>query len=425
MKQLYPILKTIFVVFSLFCASNSFAQSFEFRDYKLVSGGEGQKGAEYRFSGVVRDAAGNAQADCIVRIENMSAGVQLKSIDQPAVDGDAAFQPLVEHLNTLGPSWISFRFSFVPHQAGKADNSTIQFPLLAASIYGLNGFERAQEFAECDLGRNSQIIYEGDVTNLTVTRNGNSFRAENRWGVETRNFAETFTAEKISLLNQQVSEFRVTFGVNRKARTWAGTSKYNLSVSNAVPELTASLRPGLLGFEAKRNESFVSLEWNTVQNESIHQLCIEKSSDGSHFTTVDTVQMASIANGQYSYNDIIPHSDASLYYRLKLVDNHGKEIISSVRQIDGDNRPQQVEMGIASTRVTNSMKLGLPINWMEKEVIVEIFNNRAEMVRKVIEHKAPSTLLLDLQQLAEGSFVIRASCGNEYAVQYAVRGGEM
>ncbi|HOA39220.1 MAG TPA: hypothetical protein PKJ36_12505, partial [Flavihumibacter sp.] len=234
MKLLYPSIKAIFSVMLMVIAGSTSAQNLSFNAYRLVNGGDGQKGAEYRFDGVVSNAFGQPVTDCIVRIENISAGVQLKNID---ATGDAALQPVVEHMNTTGPSWIEFSFRFVQHQENNFQSIETTLPALAASVYGLNGFDRAQEFVEYDLGNNSQVVYETAVNNLMVSRSGNAFHAENKWGILT---AGKNNVEKMSLMNQQVSTFKVKVGINRKNQTWTGTSTYNLELSNNNEALVAA-----------------------------------------------------------------------------------------------------------------------------------------------------------------------------------------
>ncbi|PZR22682.1 MAG: hypothetical protein DI538_28905, partial [Azospira oryzae] len=115
MKQLYPSIKAIFSFALLLMAGVASAQNLSFNEHSLVNGGDGQKGAEYRFTGVLKNAAGAPVTDCIIRIENISAGVVLKDIDA-AGNAENAFQPVLEHMNTTGPSWIEFSFRFVQHE---------------------------------------------------------------------------------------------------------------------------------------------------------------------------------------------------------------------------------------------------------------------------------------------------------------------
>jgi hypothetical protein len=437
MLQFYPrpmtislakILKIVVILACLFNVSKLSAQSLSFKNYELVNGGEGQKGAEYRFTGVINDASGNPIADCIVRIDNISPGVQLKNIDIPSEDNDAAFQPVVEHKNTIGPSWIEFNFSFIPHSNHGAQEM-YQLPLLAASIYGLNGFQRAQEFAECDLGRNSQVVYETEITNLMVTRNGNTFRAENKWGVETNKIPTSGFNEKFSLLNQQVSGLKVKFGVNRKQQSWAGISKYNLSLSNSAPDMSIAYQPSLLAFDAKLNQNVVSLEWNAAKPESVKNLTIEKSADGAAFTSIGNLDLnlAANVNGQFSYVDQsnVNPSANQVFYRLRMVTNTGKEEFSTIRKVNLTDIRTQVQMQISSKYVQDVCSVSLPENWIGKEMVIEIFNANGEMVKKITEHKALQAASVEMDDLADGSYVIRASCGKEFAVQYAIRANQL
>ncbi len=340
MKQ-YPFIKAIFVFALLTVTGAASAQNLSFNEYRLVNGGDGQKGAEYRFTGVVADAFGQPLTDCIIRIEDISAGVALRSIDMSGAGDNSAFQPVVEHMNTTGPSWIEFSFRFVQHQENPFQSTAATLPALEASVYGLNGFDRAQEFVEYDLGSNSQVVYETAMNNMMVTRMGTAFHAENKWGVRTAgsNF------EKMSLLNQQVSAFRVKVGINRKSQTWAGVSTYNLALSHDSETLAAA--------------------YGTQSN------------------------LASLAG-----------------YKVT-----GKK--------ETNFKGERVEMGSSARQFTESLKLGLPVNWISKEVVFDIYNADGQIVRTIIEHRAAGTVTLEMQDLSNGSLVIRATCGKEFALQQA------
>lgn len=339
MKQLYPSIKAIFSFALLLMAGVASAQNLSFNEHSLVNGGDGQKGAEYRFTGVLKNAAGAPVTDCIIRIENISAGVVLKDIDA-AGNAEKAFQPVLEHMNTTGPSWIEFSFRFVQHEENAFQRTITAVPALAASISGLNGFDRAQEFVECDLGTNSQIVYEGEINNMMVTRNGNVYHAENRWGVLVAN------REKMSLMNQQITGFKVKMGITRKSQTWSGISRYNLEISNNTPELEAAFGP------------------------------LTKT-----------------------------------------------EPILASYKIDGKKQTafkgERVEMGTSARQFTTGLKLGLPLNWINKEVVFDIYTAEGQIVRTVIEHKATASVDLDLQDLSNGGLIIRATCGKEFALQQA------
>ena len=430
MKQLYPLTissklpKTIkAIIFStatLFTFGAS-AQSLNFSTYQLINGGEGQKGAEYRFDNVLSDVQGNAVVDCIVRIDEISAGVQLKSIDN-ATSNEAAFQPVLEHMNTTGPSWIQFSFSFVDHNDNSRNHNMFELPLLAASIYGLNGFDKAQEFAECDLGRNSEIIYETGINNLMVTRNGNAFRAENKWGVQTKKIADTYFNENFSLLNKQITGFKVKFGVTRKSQTWSGTSTYNLGLSKNAPDLTAAYHPNGLSFEAVPLKNFVSVEWNATKTESVTNIVIEKSVDGIEFSAIN-MDMMPVQNidGHYYYADqAVTPAAHQIYYRLRMIKEDGQDEYSAVRKVEFAEQRSQVEMQLSTKIVSDKLSIHLPLNWKNKEVVFELFNDNGEIIQKVIEHKSSTVEVLEMKPLAAGSFLIKVSCGAEFAQQTVI-----
>ncbi|MBC6490906.1 hypothetical protein ACFSQD_15920 [Flavihumibacter stibioxidans] len=350
--------KTLFLLLGLSAVQLLAAQSqLSFKKATLVSGEDGKVGAEYLFPAVVTNREGVSLTDCIVRIDAISQGVVLKNIDASTPGNEKAFQPVVEHNNTIGASSVSFSFSFVPAGTGAAGKQLIRFQQLAASLGGLKGFGDAQEFAECNIGKSSQVVFESQNENLVVAKSGQAFRVENKWGVETKeSLLRQF--ENITFVSREVESIQLKFGVNSKMNIWAGTSMFNIVFSQHLPDMTTAFSP--------------------VTDNSVL--------DGLHLV----------------------NSNAG----------EGSKMDKNSKAAEG---LRQVAIEVESVYVQDSLKITIPASWVAQEVTIDFYRSNGEIIRKITEHEAARRLSAEMFDLPAGGYLVRMSCRNEYAVQHAIR----
>ncbi len=83
-------------------------------------------------------------------------------------------------------------------------------------------------------------------------------------------------------------------------------------------------------FEVSRNNQQVKLTWKTSLEENASHFVIERSTDGTHFTAIATVNAE--RKEQYEYFDVFTGS-GTVYYRLKLVDQDASYTYSVIRNV--------------------------------------------------------------------------------------------
>jgi hypothetical protein len=193
--------------------------------------------------------------------------------------------------------------------------------------------------------------------------------------------------------------------------------------------MSVASQPAVIAFDAKLNQNFVSLEWNAAKPESLKDLTIEKSADGTVFTSIGDVDLnnAVNVNGQFSYIDQsnVSPSANQVFYRLRMITNTGKEEFSAIRKVNFADVRTQVQINISSRSIQDKCSIGLPQNWLEKEVVIELFNENGDIVKKITEHKAAAVVTVEMDDLPAASYVIRASCNTEFAIQYAIHSNKI
>lgn len=332
LSALAPLYSIAILVVGLFAASAVKAQTpLYFHQPQLIEGTAGQVGARYKFTGVIEASNGQPLTDCIVRIESLSQGVEIVAIDQEESMQEAAFQPVVEHQQTIGAAAVSFSFEFLPHDPTINAGGKYVFPALAASLSGLRGLGDAQAFAECAIGKNGTVLLNKKSRNVLVARSGESFRAQYKWGIEE---AKTEIAHPVVFANNEVSGFRLKMGVNSKTSPYQGRSSYEILLTETVP--------------------------TTATNETIH--------------------FASLAE---SYDAVPVWIDA-------------EEALSDTIKNNT----------LRNVKLANNLLVFIPDDMIDQKVTIDILNEKGELRRKIIEEKAPAQLLVEIGDLAAGSYKI-------------------
>ena len=96
----------------------------------------------------------------------------------------------------------------------------------------------------------------------------------------------------------------------------------------------------LLSFSAAKREQEVEVKWTTEEEVHMDHYEIERSSDGSNFSTVGTVNsLQQLTKLDYTYHDKKPLNGTS-YYRLKMIGVSGyvKYSVIVPIQFDTQNR---------------------------------------------------------------------------------------
>ncbi len=319
----------------------------------LIEGQSGQVGSAYKFTGVISASNGQPLTDCVVRVEALSEGVELQSIDQEESNQLAAFEPVVEHQQTIGAASVSFSFEFVPHDPATNTEGKYIFPALAASLSGLKGLEDAQAFAECAIGKNGRVWVNRESKNIMLARSGDAFRAQYKWSNEDETLS--VNAAPVVFANQEVSGFRIKMGVNSKGSPYKGRSVYNLLLTESVP---------------------VSQAGNAV-----------------HF--------------------------ASMIKKIDMLPEWiGDATVVAVQDTSKTKTLKKLPL-------SNDLLVFIPDEMVQKKVVINIYNQKGELRRKIIEEKAPQQLLVEIGDLAAGSYKIEVQSDDKKFTMLTIRSSQL
>jgi hypothetical protein len=110
-----------------------------------------------------------------------------------------------------------------------------------------------------------------------------------------------------------------------------GFVAYNNKAFNVDLILPTTLK----SFTGKKVENGIQLNWQTVSESNSDKFIVEKSTDGSSFTTIGFTDAAGSSNSLRQYSFMAGRDEGKSYYRLKMVDIDGKSKYSPVITING------------------------------------------------------------------------------------------
>ena len=167
-----------------------------------------------------------------------------------------------------------------------------------------------------------------------------------------------------------------------------------------------ALPQNLLTFTASKGDHKVILNFTTTNELNVASIDVERSADGSSFTTIGTVTAES-ANGQYSFIDAQPLPSIN-YYRLKMTDHNGGYSYSKMV-------PIRYDKNVSVTIFPNPVKevVTVQLQMPAGAVSLKIIDGMGRMVKTMILQSSGSTLstTIDISGLAAGQYYIHA--GNE------------
>ena len=159
------------------------------------------------------------------------------------------------------------------------------------------------------------------------------------------------------------TNFRISITMSLQASDKAIVA--NSLTTNAILVGSASPLPvKLISYNGSLNKGKVQLQWNIAENKSAYKFEIERSTNGTNFSTAAVV-MASQITGTEKYDYTETSSANIIMYRLKMYDNSGKVEYSRILVFNNATSAKA-----ALQVVTNPVidKLALSVNNASSEV---------------------------------------------------------
>ncbi len=219
---------------------------------------------------------------------------------------------------------------------------------------------------------------------LDLTSEGGSAINLGNWYVGSSGYSESY-------FNGKVDDIRI---YNRALDDTEVKALYNEGDSGIV--LSASIT----NLSAKVGNTSTHLHWQTANETNTANFVVERSSNGSSFSSVGAVAAQGIGNNSYSFIDATPMESAVTYYRLKIIDKDGSSTYSQVAQVVAAST-QPLAISIAPNPVHN--QLAVKGNNL---VYLSVFNNQGKMVLQQ-NITAPQKTWLNVAHFSKGVYLLK------------------
>lgn len=417
-------LRYLAVLISSLLTLQSFSQtSYEliFKNPVLVSGTDKRTGATYRFYNV------RSGTDALLTIASASETAQLiNNIDVTEHGWDKAFQPEIGKSGSAAANqtwWVRFNLKFV-YANTSTKRKLDKFYATAIDVDGDNSV--MQEFIQMyspDSVKYRTVTELAPKTPLScgITGNSNTYctlgPVKNYTNIDT---AATQVMATYTFLN--TDEINFVYG----AKVGNGSSTAGLRLNslwfksfdlNIVNKTLPIKNTSFILTSDKRN---VTLQWAIAGGSFVKDFVVEKSSDGTTFQTVQTLQPTD-GKLAYTYTDAsVSSSTGVLYYRILFRELSGEASYSVVKQARLSKETNS-SLGVYPNPVRSSANLTLPADWQNKSITLAVFNTAGIQVQNVYVPQASQTESLSFSTVAKGIYVVKAQCNGQWLEQRVIK----
>lgn len=160
---------------------------------------------------------------------------------------------------------------------------------------------------------------------------------------------------------------------------------------------------------SKNNDAL--LGWSVEnQDATSSHFEIERSTNGTDFNSIGTVNANAESKATYSYSDKNVNLSGTVYYRLKMVDKDGQFVYSDVRSVQFQNAGFAVT--VYPNPVQNITKLNITLTQAQviKVSINDALGSRIKQM-EIAGQQGMNEKAIDLSTVPKGSYMIRIQAG--------------
>jgi len=174
-----------------------------------------------------------------------------------------------------------------------------------------------------------------------------------------------------------------------------------------------------IDFNSTLNDQLVNLKWSVTNNESIKYYIIERSTDGIHYTTIDTVNSSlQKTNALYQTTDnVFDVTSSNVYYRVRAVGYNGAVQISKVNRITLAAN-SLLDVSLLNNPVKNvlQMRYNSP---EENDVEIQIFDMTGRMLKNITRHITKGNTIINVdgfKSWSRGIYTVKVMSGKRMFV---------
>jgi zinc-dependent metalloproteinase lipoprotein len=201
------------------------------------------------------------------------------------------------------------------------------------------------------------------------------------------------------LLTPTVDDQRTANGFIAYTFTTTGFGSYVLVDGATV------LPVSLVSFDATAEKNSVLLTWSTSSEINNVGFDVQRSTNGTAFTTIGFVASKGTGANTYSFNDGAVVSNTKYYYRLLQKDADGKTGLSNVVSVVFNGESSNVRITPNPVKNLLTIRYNVPTTVVDV-VIMDVLG------RKVFTTKASGTIQVNTEAWTKGGYFVQVNDGN-------------
>lgn len=201
------------------------------------------------------------------------------------------------------------------------------------------------------------------------------------------------------LITPTVSDQRTSNGFISYTFTTTGFGSYVLVDGATV------LPVSLVSFDATAEKNSVLLTWSTSSEINNVGFDVQRSTNGTAFTTIGFVASKGTGANTYSFNDGAVVSNTKYYYRLLQKDADGKTGLSNVVSVVFNGESSNVRITPNPVKNLLTIRYNVPTTVVDV-VIIDVLG------RKVFAAKASGAIQVNTEAWTKGGYFVQVNDGN-------------
>jgi hypothetical protein len=168
----------------------------------------------------------------------------------------------------------------------------------------------------------------------------------------------------------------------------------------------------LIAFNGEQKKTDIVLNWEVEENEVVDHFEVERSIDGGSFVTVGSVVTTTTEGYEnYSYTEKAP-LNGRLNYRLKILDNTGKQGYS--KHVVFETRPKDQALIIFNNPVKDLLALSFQSAEANKFILNIYDISGRKRINQIVNGNAGKNIIsLPLTGIDRGIFLVELNSGSE------------
>jgi hypothetical protein len=175
----------------------------------------------------------------------------------------------------------------------------------------------------------------------------------------------------------------------------------------AIGQISAAPLPvSFLGIVANRKDNGVHVKWDVAEEIDVREYHLEKSTNGSTFSTVGVV--GAQGKSLYSYTDPVSKSGV-VFYRVKSVDIDGRTKYSGIVKLNGEN---SYSGGIKVYPSPATNDITVQHSQLGNGAVITLSAADGRVLKTIRPTRGASNSMIDISSFSRGMYIIRLDDGN-------------